>query len=153
MWIVTGSAVTGERDLMRLHVEALFTHDDDGCLVRSNEPGGAPAPRFFLGRSADGVTLRFRHDVHPDLRRELETAVADHAHDALALDSPTDPSRYRDILARHAPVEKMESGPAFSFPRELRVFGDAIRVTATNAAVLRPLLEPWLPDVPVGQPM
>ena len=101
---------------MRLHVEALFTHDDDGCLVGSNEPSGAPAPRFFLGRSADGITLRFRHDVHPHLRRELEAAVADHALDALALDSPTDPSRYRDILARHAPVEKMESGRKMRLP-------------------------------------
>jgi predicted GNAT family acetyltransferase len=33
------------------------------------------------------------------------------------------------------------------------VFGAAIRVTDTNAAVLRPLLEPWFPDVQVGQPM
>ena len=50
-------------------------------------------------------------------------------------------------------MQKIESGPAFSFPRELRVLGEAIRVTDTNAAVLRPLLEPWLPDVPLGQPM
>ena len=57
------------------------------------------------------------------------------------------------VEAPYAPVEKMESGPAFSFPRELRVFGEAIRVTDTNAEVLRPLLEPWLPDVQVGQPM
>jgi hypothetical protein len=50
-------------ELMRLHVEALFTHDANGQLLRGNEPSGAEAPRFFLGRTADGPLIRFRHDV------------------------------------------------------------------------------------------
>jgi hypothetical protein len=40
---------------MRLHVEALFIHDAEGQLVRVNDPDGAPAPRFFLGRTVDGA--------------------------------------------------------------------------------------------------
>ena len=138
---------------MRLHVAALFTQDDDGCLVRVNVPGGAPAPRFFLGRTAEGVTLRFRHDVHPELRQALEAAVASDGLDALDIDAPTDPSRYQEILAGHASVQHVESGPAFSFPRDLPASGGAVHVTEANAAVLQPLLEPWLPDVQLGQPM
>jgi hypothetical protein len=51
------------RELMRLHVRALFTHDGAGRLVAANEPGGGAAPRFFLGRTAQGNIWRVRHDV------------------------------------------------------------------------------------------
>ncbi|ETX02310.1 MAG: hypothetical protein ETSY1_04010 [Candidatus Entotheonella factor] len=51
------------RELMQIHVEALFTYDAMGHLYRVNEPGGAVAPRFFLGRTAAGHEWRFRHDV------------------------------------------------------------------------------------------
>lgn len=37
------------KDLMRLHVEALFTRDAAGRLLVVNEPTGAAAPRFFWG--------------------------------------------------------------------------------------------------------
>ena len=40
-----------DRELMRLHIATLFTRDDHGRLVRVNESSGAPAPRFFLGRT------------------------------------------------------------------------------------------------------
>jgi hypothetical protein len=61
-----------DRDLMRLHVEALFTHDDHGDLVSINEPAGRPAPGFFIGVTRDATVRRFRHDVSVDLRRELD---------------------------------------------------------------------------------
>ena len=84
---------------MRLHIEALYTHDAEGDLVRVNEPNGAPAPRFFLGRTVDGVVRRFRHDVGSELRGQLEAASQDDALREGALDSPPDPSRYEGILA------------------------------------------------------
>ncbi|MFN2563496.1 MAG: hypothetical protein ABR499_00625 [Gemmatimonadaceae bacterium] len=43
------------RDLMDLHLAALFTHDADGHLVRVNKPNGGPARRFFVGRTRGGV--------------------------------------------------------------------------------------------------
>ena len=40
--------------LIKHHVEALFIHDEDGRLVKVNEPGGGPAPRsFWEGRKTD----------------------------------------------------------------------------------------------------
>ena len=145
--------MNGDRQLMRLHVEALFTHDAEGQLVRVNEPDGAPAPRFFLGRTVDGAVWRFRHDVDHDLRRELEAAAEDDVLQEHALDSPTGPSRYEDILARFAPVQRTWVGPAFCFPQELPTTIGTILVTEGNARLLHPLLQPWVPDVRLCQPM
>jgi RimJ/RimL family protein N-acetyltransferase len=141
--------MTSPRELMRIHVDALFTRDAAGDLVRVNEPDGAPAPRFFLGRTADGDVLRFRHGVGAGLRRELAAAAA--ADDA---DPPTDAARYEAILARAAPVERTEMGPAFIFPARPPCFPDgAHRVTRENAELLRRYLPAWLPDVLHDPPM
>jgi hypothetical protein len=145
--------VTAIRDLMRLHIEALFTHDAAGDLVRVNEPNGARAPRFFVGRTADDLVCRFRHDVDRDLRRELEAAIEDERLCDHGLESPMSASRFEAILARSAPIWRTETGPAFSFPSELPTSVGAIRITDGNAHLLRPHLEPWLPDVLLGGPM
>jgi hypothetical protein len=145
--------VTSHRELMRLHVEALFTHDAEGRLVRVNEPDGAPAPRFFLGRTAEGGVRRFRHDVGDDLRRELEAASEDDALPGNVLDSPTSASPYEDILARSAPVQRTWAGPAFCFPKGLPASIGTVPITEGNAQLLRPLLEAWIPDVGLCQPM
>jgi len=39
---------------MRMHIDALFTHDARGRMLRVNEPMGKTAPRFFLGRTTQG---------------------------------------------------------------------------------------------------
>jgi GNAT superfamily N-acetyltransferase len=139
---------------MRLHVEALFTHDAEGHLVRVNEPDGAPAPRFFIGRTVDGAVWRFRHDVDHDLRSALEEAASeDDVLQEHVLDSATSPSRYERILARFAPVERTWAGPAFCFPRDLPTTMGTILVTEGNAQLLQPQLEAWIPDVQLSQPM
>lgn len=138
---------------MRFHVEALFTHDETGCLVRVNEPDGAPAPRFFLGRTVDGSVLRFRHDVDHDVRRELQAASEDDLLRGQVVDSPTSAARYEEILARFAPVQRTWVGPAFCFPHELPTTTGTILVTEANAKLLQPLLQAWIPDVRLCQPM
>jgi hypothetical protein len=130
---------------MRLHVEALFTHDADGQMVSVHEPNGAPAPRFFVGTTRDGSLLRFRHDVDHDIRRELEAVLDD--------GSPLDPLPFETILARRAPVQRTWTGPAFSFPQRLLDASDAEPITERNADLLRPHLEAWIPDVYVNQPL
>lgn len=144
---------TSDRTLMRFHIEALFTHDADGNLGRINEPDGAPAPRLFVGRTVDGVVRRFRHDVAPDLRRELDTALHEGHLERQTLDSRMDPSRYQAILGRVAPVERTWEGPAFLFPDEIPTSGEAIRLSHDNAQLLRPYLESWMPDVGMSGPM
>jgi len=150
------------RNLLEMHLEALYTHDDAGRLLRVREPNGAPAPRFFLGRAADGsIVRRYRHDVDDTLRLALENApLSDtlrspvdhetHAADELA--------RYAAILDQFAPVQNPEAGPAFCFPAILPApyddVDDAVTlVTEANAGILQPLLPAWLPDVQLSPPL
>lgn len=143
-------------DLMRAHVEALFTHDAAGRLLRVNASEGGAAPRFFLGRTTDGPLLRVRHDVDDALRLELEAAAArgaaaSEADDAL---SPIDPAPFAAILARRAPVERSWVGPAFAFPPRLPQADErSVRVTAADATLFEPHLTEWIPDLTTCQPM
>jgi RimJ/RimL family protein N-acetyltransferase len=140
------------RELMRFHVEALFAHDVNGRLLRGNEPSGAEAPRFFLGRTADGPVIRFRHDLDDDTRHELEAAANDDAVNA-TLESEANPSPFEEILGRTAPVRNTWLGPAFSFPAESSESIDAVHVTNDNAQVLNAFLRDWIPDIRIGQPL
>ncbi|MGH7560422.1 MAG: GNAT family N-acetyltransferase [Gemmatimonadales bacterium] len=135
-------------DFMRLHVEALFTHDDAGRLLAVNEPGGAAAPRFFLGRTADGDAWWFRRDVGAALVSDLETLC-----EALPAGLDIDPAPFVERLGRDEPVQKVWAGPAYRFPETPAADEGTVRVTADNAALLSPHLEAWLGDVAAGMPM
>lgn len=150
------------RDAMRRHIEALFTHDAAGRLLHVREHDGAPAPRFFLGRTADGVVCRCRADVDAALCRALEAAAAadpvDFAAEVASEGRAVDAARYVALLG---PVRQVSGGPAFRFPAELPTLapptgalaGAVVRVTEANAEVLRPLLADWLPDVDRSPPL
>lgn len=155
-----------DRELIALQAEALYTHDAAGRIVRVREHHGAPAPRFFLGRTAAGVVCRCRHDVDDALCRALEQAAAalpvDVAAEVASDGRAADPARYVALLARDAPVERVWGGPAFRFPAELLdaaapEIGDAggavVPVTGANAGLLRPLLADWVPGVRHSTPL
>ena len=133
---------------MDMHISALFTHDAHGRMVVVNEPNGTKAPRFFLGRTAEGNLWRFRHDLRAEVVRELE-AVCRLAETA---DSADGLPVFVEILARDAPIERVEAGPAYSFPEMLAAAPDAVLVTDRNAAILRPYMAPWLGDVGLCDP-
>jgi hypothetical protein len=145
-------------ELMTLHVEALYVHDAAGRIVRVNEHNGAPAPRFFLGRTEDRPVRRYRYDVDEELRHALEAAsqadaLPDPAADPAA-DAATRLARYAAILARSEAVQRMEAGPAFSFPVHLPAPSEAVvLVTEANINVLHPLLPAWVPDVRLSPPL
>ena len=140
---------------MVFHSAALFTHNERGDMLRINEPNGCGgiAPRFFLGCTSDDVLLRFREDVDEQSRRELIAAV-----DALRvqeepLTTPVVPDTLRSILERHAPVRKVERGPAFVCPTAKSLTDETLFVTSENAGFLEPLFPDWLGDVAHCQPM
>jgi hypothetical protein len=140
-------------ELMQLHVEALFIHDANHDLVRVNEPNGAAAPRFFLGRTHDGVIRRFRHDVDAKTRRALREASEEQIARKRAIDLLDDPLPFQRILSGVAPVERTWFGPAYCIPKGQAVTVSTVAITAANDELLRPLLEAWLPDVATAQPM
>lgn len=155
-----------DRELMELQAEALYTRDAAGRLVRVREHNGAPAPRFFLGRTSSGAVCRCRHDVDDALCRALNAAAVDDPVDfaaEVASDGrAADPGRYAALLAGGTPGAAAWGGPAFHFPAEIadlpiphrRATGGAIvLVTEANVDVLRPLLPAWVPDVHRSPPL
>jgi hypothetical protein len=153
--------------LMERHVEALYTHDTAGRLVRVREHNGGPAPRFFLGRTADAVVCRCRQDVDGALCIALEAAAAadpvDFAAEVTSNGRAADEARYVALLAQAAPVTKVWGGPAFHFATEIpdpaardgagAAGGAVVLVTDENVDVLRPLLPAWVPDVHLSPPL
>jgi RimJ/RimL family protein N-acetyltransferase len=128
--------------------DALFTHDAQGRMLRVNEPGGAPAPRFFLGRTREGHVWRFRHDV-PDAVIEALTAqcVCEPA-DEIA----TQPARltdYERILITHGPITESYAGPEFCFPQEIThpAGNTATRLTLALADALAPHFAWIIPEL------
>ncbi len=146
--------MTSPRELMQVHLEALFTHDTAGDLVCVNEPEGPLAPRFFIGHTVEGPIWRFRHDVDPTLRAGLIAAIeADRCRAPGFRSHLVSPEPYAVILQRVAPVQRTWAGPAFYAQPALRVNGPAIPVTEENAHVLQPLFEEWRSTVQRAQPM
>jgi hypothetical protein len=134
-----------DRDLLRMQIETLFTHDRDGRMLRVNEPGGKDAPRFFLGRSAQGNEWRFRRDLDDELRRELEVLCMAEAGDTSG--DLHDSGRYEEVLGRFSPVQKIWSGPAYCFPDRITPRSGVVPISEDNRGLLRPHLEDWLVDV------
>src|SRR6478736_1013769 len=99
-----------DRELIRIQIEALFTHDAQRRLVRVNEPNGKPAPRFFLGTTVDGNEWRVRHDVDEVIAAELDALARV---EPVAAVASRDSTRYEELLARRAPVENVWAGPAY----------------------------------------
>ena len=141
---------------MRLHVEALFRRDDQGSLVQVNEAGGAPAPRLFVGTTASGRQSWFRGDVPADVSDSLREVVAA-AGPGVAGDDIGWAAPLERILAAHAPVESVWSGPAYRFPEPFvdvpEATDRAVAIHDDNAELLGPWLGEWLLDVPEYQPM
>jgi RimJ/RimL family protein N-acetyltransferase len=139
-----------DSELMRMHVEALFTRDASGRLLRVNEPQGIDAPRFFLGRTAEGSDCWFRRDVDDHLARRLAAAAkALRTGDDHRL-APEDPARYEALLDLAAPIQRTWAGPAYCFPREITEPFDIVPVTDQNAEILRPHLVSWLDSTAPG---
>ena len=141
----------GESEFLRAHVGALFTQDDAGCLIRVNEPGGKPAPRFFLGQTTEGSEWWFRADLTADTIHSLEAACAAVPTLLHAEPSPDRLAPFRAILERSAPVQATWAGPVFRFPDRPAEAPSSVRITRANAELLTPYLESWSDDVARGQ--
>jgi hypothetical protein len=147
-----GRAALSDLDIMRLHVEAEFTHTAVGDLVATNEPAPGIAPRFFLGQAAIGRVVRFRSDLRSTARRALEHAVSSLL--ISDVEQPPDPTPFERILAADAPIRRTSIGLAFRFPPTLSAAaGTQILRSASDGAYLRPFLAAWEPDIQSSPPL
>ncbi|MFN2201122.1 MAG: GNAT family N-acetyltransferase [Caldilineaceae bacterium] len=123
--------------LMRFHVEALYTHDDNQRLRRTNEPGGGPAPRFFLGRTREGSIARYRFDVPETTIRRLESLAGEEISETSVPPKPKHLDVYKEILEAHAPLQSVWMGPAYRVPVTGKLPHEGIRITNENVHLLR----------------
>jgi RimJ/RimL family protein N-acetyltransferase len=132
--------------LIELHVEALFVHDESGRLVKVNEPAGGPAPRFYLGRTSEGIIRRFRYDLEEALVTELN-ALCDHEDRSVLAREPTYAKEYESLLDGG----RASAGPAFVFEQlPVPTARDVIEVTGANKRMLSRGLDAWMIDVERG---
>ncbi|MDF1490093.1 GNAT family N-acetyltransferase [Tessaracoccus caeni] len=63
--------------LLALHVGALYRLDEHGRLIETNEATPNPAPRVFVGRTAEGSSCYLRRDVPEGLGRRIDQLTRD----------------------------------------------------------------------------
>jgi RimJ/RimL family protein N-acetyltransferase len=139
------------RDLLRLHVETLFTTDAAGRLIAVNDGSHQTAPRFFLGRTEHGDLWWIRHDAPPRFASDVATLCERAGRNSGADTIDAEPFIAR--LEQDQPVVSTWAGPAFRFPMQLPPSADTVRVRPANAAVLEPYLAAWQEDIAPGVPM
>jgi RimJ/RimL family protein N-acetyltransferase len=142
----------GDLELMKLHIDALYTHDARGRLVSVNEPGDKPAPRVFLGRTSAGHLLRMRADVPDALVDELAALVEAEPHHAPLAQRPHCGDAIEALLSSRAPIERVWTGPAYCIDADaLPKPRNTVRVTAEDTQLLRTFPD-WRDEVRLREP-
>ena len=109
-----------------------------GQLLYVNAPDGAPAPRFFLGRTRAGSIWRFRHDLPEDVSRRLEALCASEPAPTDLREAPRYLKSLECTLEGHEEIQRQWIGPAYCFPRDIHHSENIVRITRENAALLEP---------------
>lgn len=131
------------REWMAIHIDTLFQCDPDGRLHCINEPGNPPAPRFYMGRTAEGNSWRFRYDLPVELGAQLETLCQS---EPVTTDFQSLPQTYaaiKALLATAAPVESEYRGPAYWIPEVVAAPPNAVLLDDATFHLGQPNF-PWL---------
>jgi hypothetical protein len=142
-------------ELMSIHVRALFTHNVESRLLFINEPDqtGAQAPRLFLGRTRRGNVWRFREDLPENLIGELDSlCAAEPPVNTEFNELPYHRDSYVRLLDRHAPVERVSTGPAYHFPENITPSRNPVAIAEDDAEILRGGFEELVAELPAWQP-
>jgi len=148
--------MTSDRELMEVRVAALFTHVADARIRFVNEPWAdaatrTAAPRFFLGRTAEGNLWRFRADVPDALVDHLQDLCFDEPPLSNARDAPRHVASYLRLLAPREST-RLGMGPAYRVPAGAEPSQRAVRITEANAAVLGAGFDDCAPELDSAQP-
>jgi hypothetical protein len=150
--------MSSDRDLMQIHISALFRHDERNRLLAVNEPGPPRPddplpPRLYVGRTRAGHVWRFRHDLPESVVAELEAELAaepvgtDFSHPLRCLEA------LQATLARDAPLTRTWGGPAWRFPNEISAPEyEVVPVTTANDDLVRSRFPVLADDLPWRQP-
>lgn len=126
-----------DRDLIQMHVEALFVHDTNGKLLRINEPGStSPAPQFILVRAVNGHLWRTRYDLPPDLSARLGRLAASEPVMSGRFEPPLYGVKYIELLQQHTPKITADSELDYYLP-EMDVPRGVVTITAENRSLVQ----------------
>lgn len=137
-------------DLMEMHIRALYVHDEQARLLSSNDWQHGPAPRFFLGQTSQGNVWRFRQDLPQTVCDKLSALCK--AEEFSTSARPIHQTEYLQLLAAHAPIEKIWLGSAYWFAHPVRDDDGTIFIDAQNTHLLQGGLQEWIPDMRYQQP-
>lgn len=135
--------MTNPAQVIEWQAEALFTHNNAGRILRTNEPDSRRASWFFLGRTVTRNVWRLRDDVPDDLAQRLAAVAAREPVDPALPAEPHLASEIVWLLGETALVQSAVSGPAFRFPDRIDEFGAVIALDRSTITVLERF--PWLP--------
>ncbi|HEM7878049.1 GNAT family N-acetyltransferase [Burkholderia contaminans] len=102
-------------DWLDIDYRTLFCLHPDRRIERENDPDRSPAPRFWLGRCADGNLAGVRADVPPP----VADALARLASSEPPLSGPMHPAHLERYLALLAPVPHWNIGLVYPLPHAL----------------------------------
>lgn len=139
--------------LMTAHIDGMYLYDEHGRMCGLNDGGSAPAPRFWLGRTASGTVARFGVGLPAEL---VERLLALCRREPVGSGIDPFPTRWEDYLAvleEHAAVQRTYCGPMFVCPESMPRQPPAIPITTDNRELLRGGLDGWLVDVEQARPM
>ena len=135
--------MSGAAELLRVQIDALFTHDPRGRICFVNEPGGRRAPRFFFARSREGNLWRCRDDLAEDTVRTLDQLASEElVRDDLRAE-PRNLDGFLGALQAGRGHGSLESGPAYRFPDQIPPVA-VTRITRSGVHLLR--LLSWDPE-------
>jgi len=146
-------AHASNRDLLDLQITTLFLLDSEQRLLAINEPGTPLAPRFFLGRSADGHRWRVRYDLPAGVAHRLDQLCHAEPQRVPLADPPKQADTIRAVLAEDAPIVGEERGPAYWLPTVSFVPPQVVLLSEGHAALVQntfPWLVAWLADAANG---
>jgi RimJ/RimL family protein N-acetyltransferase len=142
-----------DRELMEMHIGALFTRDASSRLLFVNEPlSESPAPRLFFGRTAAGNLWRFRADLSDSLIVEMEALLLDEPVSEEFTREPRHLAAYVRLLETNAPVQRVSMGPAYHFTEYPEPSRPLLAITEADAERLLGGFEELVEELPSYQP-
>lgn len=139
-------------ELMCLHEEALYTHDERSRIVSINQWDGGVPPRFYLARTVAGNLWRFHTGLPDELTEALRGLCTDEPAWNGTFQAPRHQAEYVRWLTAHSPIQQVSSGPAYWCSRDLAPRAQPVAISEANADLLRGGLDDWIADVPHRQP-
>lgn len=138
----SGATLALVRPLIESQLAVLLERDAQGRLVATRDPVARPAPRLFLGRSAEGNVWATRRDVDRETADALSRLCA--AEPLLGIPSrECVPACRERALRLLGPMEAEYRGPCYVLPAEPARDGRAREIAPHEAAIWATAF-PWL---------